>query len=500
MVRPYTLAVGNHSLNATVVDRDHREGFCAWPFENENAGPNNHPPTVMITKPPGLVVNTTSDVLFEGTISDEDGDSVSLYVSIDGGALQAIGSSTTWSFVLAVGPLSRTSHIIGFVAADQNGMGPTAVRRVNVLAAAATNPPTCGFVYPALGTPISRNATVVGFVRDLDGIDDIADASFLIFPLVGAGTVNRFDPMVLQFEVPDNLDGIQIRVNATDREGRVAECRTSYAVSPAPASSPIVTIDRPLGDEIFVNTSNVFFEGTADGRGSLLENVLLWVPDRGYVPANGTVAWQVSLDVGSWQSGTYTVFAFALDTAGRISFPDQVAFTIIRNEDAVDRALVSVERISISPAQPSAASIVTIKATLENYGSRDLQGLSYRVSVRLLGDAPSEKHILQNGTIDVPGKNNSTLPGVSWIPGRPGEYEILVELNFDETHSASSIIKDRGSTRILVSGADAPVGIPIDASVIFVVAAIGLAVAAVLFLMLRARSREEESERQSRRQ
>lgn len=489
-VDPRSLSLGNHSAEALFRDRDGMEGRCSYTITVVLGNSSNGRPMVEIVSPLEFQTNVSDTVRIEGRVVDPEGDAISLYVSMDGSPWSPLAHGANWTHEVSAEKLSKGSHRFVFVAADPYGISAPASREITIVRPGATNPPTCRILLPTMGTPVSRNVSIVGVVSDIDGPNDILDASFIVFPAGISGALFRFEPFVAEFAVPGWLDGFTFRVNMTDREGRVGECSRSFAVSGNPVESPNLKIIRPLGGTVYVDPETIRIEGTASASSGTVESIMLWLPGEGQVLANGADSWGFSWNVSGLASGTYFLFAFATDSDGRVSRGDQVAVSIVRLQDGKNTPLVAVMSIVTSPSPPSVGEATVILVDATNFGGGPLDHLGYRVTVVPVGNQSDESNYVRVGEFSLPaGAQNVTIE-IPWQPPAPGEYEIRVELNYEMKVPAAFVVKDQGSARVYVTSAGGGLLAPIASALVWTLL-VAVAVA-VSYAIYRSRARRDD--------
>jgi hypothetical protein len=281
-----------------------------------------------------------------------------------------------------------------------------------------------------------------------------------------SGKVLHFDPFVLEFEIPAEFDGFTLRINMTDRSGRVGECRASYSVDSGSSRGPLVRITHPAEGAVLVDPETIAVRGTAQADVGSISEVILWAPGQPPITASGGESWTAQWDVPSLASGTYRIFAFAMDDAGRISPDHQVAVTIIRQRDGARSALLALMTISIDPATPMAGQAASVAAVVSNFGNASVEGLSYRMTITRLGGQTFDIVMIEgrlNGPIG--GLQNVTF-AESWNPQSPGNYKVLVELNTDASLPASVIVKGSGGIEVRVAGESQSLGTSLNPLVV----------------------------------
>jgi hypothetical protein len=496
---PAQLAGGNHSIHATATDREGMTGSCAITFSVIPGARNTAAPVINVSWPHEYSTAVWDVVRVEANVTDPDSEVVTTWLSIDGSPWELVSSERTWAYERLAAGLSTGRHVLVFVATDGQAFGAAATREFTVRRESATNFPYCYFAYPALGTPIARNATVAGFVGDLDGEADILDASFVVFPTGISGELLQFKPFVLTFQVPDRFNAVTIRIIVTDREGRFVECQTSYAIAGAAISSPTITILEPSSGTVFLDPEFVRIRGEAEAPEGTVSSVILWAHGGDEYRAYGTTAWTFSLDVANWSSGIYHVFGASIDNQGRISPTDQVAFAIVRSSEGLSKPLVVLDSIASDPRSPIAGEGSAVVFWASNYGNVAVEGLRYRVTATKAADANGPVEVLALGELSLSPLSQNVSIRIPWRPQTPGEFDVRVELNFDGQFPADQVVKPNGTDRVVVATAMPGVATPPGSALLLLLGAV--VAAAITFAAYRrfVSTKEQEPLRPRRR-
>ncbi|MCD6480861.1 MAG: PKD domain-containing protein [Thermoplasmata archaeon] len=128
--------------------------------------PENHPPTISITSPQnGSTVS--GEVTIKGTAYDEDGDSITVEIRIDGGGWNIAEGSTSWSYFLNASSLEEGKHVIYARAYD--GKEYSEIKSIEIIVAKKNHPPVVDITSPLNGAIVSGVVTIKGTAYDEDG-------------------------------------------------------------------------------------------------------------------------------------------------------------------------------------------------------------------------------------------------------------------------------------------------------------------------------------------
>ena len=385
----FSAALSTGGLYLNVLTQGNPTGEIRGQIIPVGGTPTNHAPTAIITAPSAdVTIQAGQSVTFSGTVSDPDGDTVTVLWNFGDGTsspLLAPGSHTY--------PAAGT-FTVRLTATDSKGLvDPNPPTRTITVQGTAVNLPPTG----TITSPIGNVTIVAGQPVNFSGTasDPNGDPVTVLWTFGDGGTSTLLAP---GNHIYTTAGTYTVRMTATDSKGLADPApptRTITVQAAAVNLPPSATITAPAANVTITAGQAVSFTGTAtDPNGDTV--TVVWTFGDGttstlLAPGNHTYA----------TAGTYTVTLTATDSRGLV-------------DPAPPTRTITVT--AVGPAAPTLTQIQTTLFTPSCTGCHSAGG-----SAGLNLSAGSAYANLVN----VPA---TTLPGMRVAPGSPSTSALVTQL------------------------------------------------------------------------
>jgi RHS repeat-associated protein len=286
------------------------------------------PPVITVTSPtPNTVTN--QNVTVAGQVTDDRSGVASLQAELDGGTFVPVilgsGGSFSISTNLAVDHSADGPHTEHLKATDNAGN----VSTLDVSFTLDTVPPVITVTSPPANTVTNQNVTVAGQVTDNgSGVASLQAAldggAFAPLTLGSGGSFSFLTTLALDH----SADGPHTEhLKATDNAGNVSSLDVSFTLDTVP---PVITVTSPPPNT--VTNQNVTVTGQVTDDRSGVASLQEAIDGGSYSPvafdSSGHFSFVTTLPLDSTADGPHTVSLRATDSAGNISTPTSVPFTL----------------------------------------------------------------------------------------------------------------------------------------------------------------------------
>ncbi|MBI5768012.1 MAG: PD40 domain-containing protein [Verrucomicrobia bacterium] len=322
-------ATGSFALTAQATDTAGNQSTSATVTITVSS---NTAPTVSLSAPANAsTVGVGAATTVTATATDADGtiQSVQFFVSYNNGTATSLGTvtsspySVTWTPRLA--SPAGVPYVLTAVATDN--LGATTTSSAISVTVAGGNAPTGVAVTAPAGMAVNTTAAITATATAVGGTPPSTIASVQFFANgVSLGTDTTF-PYAAGF-TPTATGSYSITALATDTAGnQTASAASTVTVSAGGASPPTVAISSPTaGSSITVNTtSSIAATATANASGATIGSVQFFANG---VALGTDATFPYSVSFTPTATGTYTLTATAVDTAGNQATSAGVAITV----------------------------------------------------------------------------------------------------------------------------------------------------------------------------
>ena len=349
----------------------------------------NQAPKGVITAPAAdVTIQTGESVSFAGTVSDPDGDAVTVLWTFGDGTTSASLTPGSHAF-----PIAGT-YTVTMTATDSRGLSDPAppTRTITVQQGTTNRPPTGTITAPAANVTISTGQSVsfTGSASDPDG-----DTVTVLWTFGDGGTSTLLAPGAHIFTTAGVYT---VRMTATDAKGLAdpnPPTRTITVQAIVTNAPPTATITAPSANVSITAGQSVTFTGTAsDPNGDTV--TVVWTF------GDGTTSTLLAPPAHTYATaGTYTVQLTATDSKG-LADPAPPTRTI-----------------TVNPAGGTAPTLTQLQTTIFTASCTGCHSAGGSAGLNLSAGSS------YSNLVNVPA---TTLPGLRVVPGSPSTSALVTQL------------------------------------------------------------------------
>ncbi len=249
------------------------------------------------------------------------------------------------------------------------------------------------------------------------------------------------------------LQQVTVETRLADLSVDQIDITTSPATPYAGNEFTVSAVIHNIGDVDASDVEVVFYNGTPDSNGDLIEDldadplgsVLVSVAASSQTVANITVAFQVD--------GTYDIYVWVdpLNETEEYSYMNNLAYSSVTVLPKPNLQIADSD-ISFSDAYPNLGQTITISATVHNSGAL---AVSDDFDVYFFLDNNDSDSLIGVFSYSVAGSGNiapggGAVASISWTAGVAGQHDIIVMVNYNRTVDESTYQDNTAQSSVTV--------------------------------------------------